>query len=295
MLRTLPLSITVALLVATILVSARQAGTRTVYVSVVTGRSVPVTNMTAGEFVVKEDGKPRPIVIAERAKAPMQIALMLDDSGLALNAIRQGTGQFIHTLQGKAEFSIVTIGARNLTLVEFTTDIPQLYAGLQKLLPRNTMPTYLLDGFLEAAKGFQRREAERPIIVAVSGESEELSDVRAPAALDALQKSRAKLYYIGLGFPVTQGNRPPLLADRPESSTEYETANRSAVLGAAPKNSGGRSEQALQPTGVPVLMQQFADELAAQYAITYEGGKAEAKLSFESTRKGVSVRGPLRR
>ena len=70
---------------------------------------------------------------------------------------------------------------------------------------------------------------------------------------------------------------------------------RSAVLGAAPKNSGGRSEQALQPNGVPVLMQQFADELAAQYAVTYEAASVSGKLSFETTRKGISVRGPSRR
>jgi VWFA-related protein len=282
----------VALLVTSV-ATARQAGTRTVYVSVVTGKNVPVTEMAAGEFVIKEDGKVRAIAKAERAIAPMQIALMLDDGGLSLNAIRQGAGRFIQTLQGKREFSIVTIGARNLTLVDFTTDVPRLYAGLQKLLPRSTVATYLLDGFLAVVKGFQRRDAQRPIIVVVAGEGEELSDVRAPVVLEAFEKSGAKLYYIGLGFPVTQGNRPG--PDRPESSTEYETANRNAVLGAAPKNSGGRSEQVLQPNGVPVLMKQFAEELAAQYAITYEVGKSGAKLSFETTRKGISVRGPLRR
>jgi hypothetical protein len=42
-------------------------------------------------------------------------------------------------------------------------------------------------------------------------------------------------------------------------------------------------------------MQQFADELAAQYAITYEAARPDAKLSFETTRKGVKVRGPSHR
>jgi hypothetical protein len=295
MLRRFPVCIALTLLLATSLVSARQTRTRVVYVSAITGRNVPVTDMAAGEFVIKEDGKRGLITRAERATAPMQVALMLDDGGLALGAIRQGAGQFIHTLQGRGEFSIITIGAQNLTLVDFTTEVPQLYSGLRKLLPRSAVPTYLLDGLLEVAKGFQRREAQQPIIVVVATEAEELSNVRATVVLEALQKSGAKLYYIGLGFPVTQGNRPALSLDRPESSTVYETANRSAVLGAAPENSGGRSEQALQPTGVPVLMQQFADELAAQYAITYEAARPDAKLSFETTRKGVKVRGPSHR
>ena len=112
--------------------------------------------------------------------------------------------------------------------------------------------------------------------------------------LDAFQKSSAKLYYIGPGAPVTQGTRPSFAAERNADSTVEEAANKNTVLGAAPKNSGGRSEQALQPSGVPVMMKQFADELAGQYQITYRSDAAEAKLSVETTRKNVKVRAPVR-
>ena len=133
---------------------------------------------------------------------------MLDDSGLALGAIRQGAGQFIEALQGKAEFAIITMGGRNLPLVDFTKDPPTLYAALQKLFARNSPPTYVLDGFLEVAQTFTRRKAERPVIVAVATEGEELSDASADTVLDAIQKSGATLYYIGLGAPVTQALAP---------------------------------------------------------------------------------------
>lgn len=271
-------------------VTTRQAGMRTVYVAAVDNKNAPVMDMTSADFVVKEDSKVRAISRAGLAPAPMQIALILDDGGLALGAIRQGAGQFIQTLQGKGEFAIIMVGGRKLTLVDFTTDVPALYAGLKNLLARNTTSTDLLDGFIDVAELFQRRKAERPVMVTIASEGEELSSARAPVVLDAIQKSGAKFYYIGLGAPVTQGTRGGLA----ESSNEAESGNRNAVLGAAPKNSGGRSEQVLQPSGVTVLMKQFADELAAQYAVTYATDAAEARFSIETKRKGVTVRGPAR-
>jgi hypothetical protein len=268
----------------------RQAGTRTVYVTALDNKHTPITDMTAADFVVKEDGKVRAVSTAALASGPMQIALFLDDGGLGLGEIRQGAGLFIQTLQGKGDFGIFTVGGRTLTHVDFTTDVPALYAGLKRLLARNTQSTDLLDGYIEVAGQFRRREAERPVMVTIANEGEELSTARAPVVLDAIYKSRAKFYYIGLGAPVTRGTRGGLA----ESSNAAESGHRNAVLGAAPKNSGGRAEQALQHSGVPVLMKQFADELASQYAVSYATDAPEARFTIETTRKGVRVRGPAR-
>jgi VWFA-related protein len=268
--------------------------TRTIYISAVDNKDAPVDGLTAADFTVKEDGKVRDVISAEIAKTPMQIALMLDDSGLGLGAIRQGAGQFVETLQGKAEFAIITMAGRNLPLVDFTADAPALYAGLQKMLTRNTPATYLLDGLVEVAQTFQRRKAERPVIVAVVAEGEELSNARAEVVLDAIQKSGAKLYYVGLGAPVTQGNRPSYSSERAADSTEYESGKRNTVLGSGPKNSGGRGEQVLQTAAVSGLLKQFAVELAGQYAVTYKTEAADAKLNVETKHKGVKLRVPAR-
>ena len=271
-------------------VTSGQGSMRTVYVAAVDKKNAPVMDLTAADFVVKEDGKVRTISRAPLASAPMQIALMLDNGGLSLGAIRQGAGQFIQTLQGKGEFAIFTVGGRMLPLIDFTTDVPKLYAGLKSLMARNTTSTDLLDGYIEVAGEFQRREAERPVIVTIASEGEEMSSAHAPAVLAAIQKSRAKFYYIGLGAPVTQGTRGGLA----NSSNGSEAGSRNAVLGAAPRNSGGRTEQVLHASGVTPLMKQFADELAAQYAVTYSTDATEARLSIETKRKGVTVRGPTR-
>ena len=270
---------------------AQHREVRTVYVAAL-ARGAAVAGLGAADFVVKEDGKVRDIVSVAPATAPMHVALMLDDGGVWINAIREGAGEFIKALQGKGEFAIVTIGGRALTHVEFTPSVATLFVGLNKLLSRNTTGTDLLDGFLDVTAQFARRKAVRPVIVAVATETEEVSNTRATIVLEALQRQDVKLYYIGLGPPVTQGTAPA--PDRPERSTQAETGNRNTVLATAPKNSGGRTEQALQPLGVPTLMKQFADELASQYAITYSTTAFQAKLSVETTRKGVTLRAPTK-
>jgi VWFA-related protein len=278
---------TIVALAATIR-AAPQTGVRTVHVSAVDGKQAPVPGLSADDFTIKEDGRQRTIDRVEIATAPMQIVLMLDDGGLALGAIRQGAGQFVERLQGKAQFAVITTGGRNLTLVDFTEDPRHVYSALQNMFARNQPATYLLDGLLEVSQTLARRSASRPVIVAIASEGEEFSHARSDVVLEAIQKSQATFYYVGLGPPATQGSRAGI--DRPADSTESEAGRRNTVIGSAPKNSGGRSEQSLLPAGVPVLMMQFAEELAGQYAITYRSDSSQAKLTVETSRRGVRVR-----
>jgi hypothetical protein len=271
-----------------------QPGTRTIFVTAYGDKGVPEKDMTPADFLVKEDGKAREVVSAAISRTPMQILLMLDDSGLSLGAIRQGSGQFVEALQGQAEFAITTIGANNVPLIDYTRDPPALFDALRGMLARNNAPVYVLEGLLDGTRALIKRNAARPVIVLVATEGEEFSSVSSDDVLDSLQKSGARFYYIGLGPPVTKGYNPGLGVARPADATEYESSKRNAVLGAAPKNSGGRSEQALQPSGVPVMMKQFATELANVYEVTYKTDVASAKLGVETKRKGVKLRAPLR-
>ena len=56
-------------------------------------------------------------------------------------------------------------------------------------------------------------------------EGEELSSARAEVVLDAIQRSGARMSYIGLGAPVTAGNKPAYSADRPDASNRSNPAN----------------------------------------------------------------------
>jgi len=282
-----------ALLIAT-LAAAPQMGRRTIYVTALDRNGRPVPGLTADDFRVKEDGRVRGIAQVEVATQPMQIALLLDDGGPSLAAIRQATGQFVERLQRKASFSLTTTGGQPQTRVNATEDPREIYTALQNTFANVAPTTKFLDSVLESARGFVRRRVVRPVIVAIVNEGEELSTSRGDVVLEAIQQSGAVFYYIGLGTPVTSGTQPSLGANRAADSTEYESVQRNIVIGSAPRNSGGRSEQVLRPTGIEPMMLEFAAELAGQYAVTYETDASRARLEVTALRQGIRLRVPAR-
>jgi VWFA-related protein len=277
-----------------VVTETQQTVTRTIYVTAVNRDGLYISGLTVAELTVKEDGKQRPIELVEPATEPMQIAILLDDGGPSLGSVRQGAGNFVERLQGKAVFSLTTTGGRPRRVVDFTSDPRVLYAALQKTFANTAPTTNFLDALVDAARSLTRREAMRPVIVAIVAEGQNLSDLRANAVLDILQQSRAAFYYIGLGMPVTSGTRPSFQAERPADSTETEAMQRNLVLGSGPKNSGGRSEQILQASGIVPMMEHFASELAGQYAVTYRTDAPGGALVVETSRSGVRLRAPAR-
>jgi VWFA-related protein len=271
-----------------------QAVTRTIYVTAVNRDGLNIAGLTVADFTVKEDGKQRAVESVEPATEPMHIAILLDDGGPSLGAVRQGAGNFVERLQGKAQFSLMTTGGRPRRVVDFTTDPRVVYAALQKTVANTAPTTNFLDALVEATRALIRREATRPVIVAMVAEGEELSEVRANTVLQALQQSRAAFYYLGLGMPVTSGTAPSYQANRPADSTQSAAMQRNLVLGSGPRNSGGRSEQILQASGVVPMMLNFASELEGQYAITYRTDAAGGALTVETSRSGIRLRAPVR-
>ena len=286
-------AIVLGLLVLTPAASS-QEGRRTIYVTVLDRKGMPVAGMTNADFTIKEDGRVRPIDLAEPARQPMQIALLLDDGGPSLAAIRQGAGQFVERLQRRAEFSLTTTGGQPQRRVSPTYDPRQIYDGLQSTFANVAPTTQFLDALLKAARDFLSRRSVRPVIVAIVTEGPELSTTRADVVLQAIQQSGAVFYYIGLGAPVTSGARSSLDANRAADSIDHESVQRNIVIGSAPKNSGGRSEQVLQPGGVERLMLEFATELAGQYALTYRTEADRARLDVTTTRPNLRLRAPAR-
>ena len=67
------------------------------------------------------------------------------------------------------------------------------------------------------------------------------------------------------------------------------------VLGDGPKQSGGRRFDVPSTGAMPRALQQIADELQAQYAITYTvpaGVKLDKRFNASLKRRGLSLRAP---
>jgi hypothetical protein len=266
---------------------------RGVYLSAFDTSGVPVLDLAPGDLVVKENGRPREIVTAEPATAPMHIALLVDDNGTGM--FRASVAMFVQRLIGEAKFSISAVTGQVLRLVDYTSEPRALVDAIGKLNARPATPEggQLLEGIYEAARELQKREVERPVIVVLTVGGVEHSPMPASHVLNQLRDSRASLHV----FSVTNNLlRSTGVIDRP--SILLETAiNINGVLGDGPGQSGGRREEIVATTGIVQGLRELAEELAHQYHVTYrlpEGVKPSDKLGVTAVRRGISLRAPTR-
>ena len=131
------------------------------------------------DFVVREDNVAREVLKVAPATEPMQIALLVDNSQAARDYIshyRQALPEFVATLAGSGEGSIkndvaiIAIAERPTILTDYTTNLVNLKKGIERLWSQRGSGAYLLDGIYETAKGFKKRDAQRPVIVAITAE-----------------------------------------------------------------------------------------------------------------------------
>ena len=140
----------------------------TVHVSVTEETGAPVFDLTAGDFSIKEDGKDRDILKVGMATAPMQIMIIVDDNGTGF--FRSGLVQFVQQLQGRAEMAVTTVVGQTQKLVDYTANLQRGVDAITALTARPGTPDggQLLEGIFQASKDQQKREAQRPVIVALT-------------------------------------------------------------------------------------------------------------------------------
>lgn len=266
--------------------AASDARTRDVYLSVLDGKDAPVTGLTAADFVVHEDGVSREVLKAAPATAPMQIMVLIDDSQAATAAIpriREGLIAFVEKLKGRAEIGLVTIGERPTSLVPYTGDTTVLKKGIERIFARPGAGAYLLEGLVEVSRGLEQRHAERPVIVAISMEGPEFSNLDYRQVLKPVESSGAALHVLAVGMP--------------SGSTDDEMRNRNMTIAEGTERTGGRRDQLLADLFLPEALPRLADELLNQYVVTY--GRPDAlippeKIRVSVTRPGVTVRARTR-
>jgi Ca-activated chloride channel homolog len=245
-----------------------------------------VADLTPAGFVIREDGQVREVLEAKIADEPLQVALLIDDSEAATDAttyLRDGLQAFLERLHGKAETALITFGERPTVLAQYTKDTEQLKQRVRRVFPRNAAGAYLLDAIVDASRALAKREAKRPVIVAVSFEGIEYSNHHYQPVLDELRKSGAALHAIVVGSP--------------NASLNDEIRNKNIVIAEGTARTGGRRDQVLAVSGLPDKLKQAADELTNQYVLTYARPERlipPEKIEVTSTRRNLTVRARTR-
>lgn len=263
----------------------RSAAERTarIHVTAVDSKGAPVTDLMVKDLAIREDGVAREVLSVAPATDAAEVMLLIDDSQAASPSIahlRDALAKFVTRLQGKAKIGIVTIGERPTSVVEYTDDTARLQKGVTRIFARPGSGAYLLDGIREAARGMQKRETDaRRVIIALTTEGVEFSNLQYERVLEDLHAAGATLHALAIGTPA--------------ASTTDEMRNRNLVLSQGTEQTGGRRDQLLSPMAIADRLDQIAGEILNTYVVTY--GRPDTLIPPEtikvaSTREGVTVR-----
>ena len=74
--------------------------------------------------------------------------------------------------------------------------------GIGRLFARPGAGAYLLEGIQDVSKGLEKREAARPVIVAITIEGVEFSNLQYQQVLKPLDASGATLHVLAIGIAV---------------------------------------------------------------------------------------------
>lgn len=269
-----------------------QTATAVVYANVLDNRGAPILDLTANDFVVKEDGKVRDLVSVERAGGEMQVVILLDDNGTGV--FRYGLHGLAELLQGRASISLRLVTSQVERVFDFTSDPKVWFAGLARTGVRPATPEggQLLEGIFEASRTFRGPEARHPVIIALTVGGDEQSPRQSRPVLDELRRSRASLHVVYAQNPTS---RPIPPTSRP-SDLLGGNFNLSKVLGDGPKESGGRRRKVLAMNSIQAEVQAIARDLLNQYEIHYLRSNVSRveRLQVYTTKPGLTVVAPTR-
>jgi VWFA-related protein len=264
-----------------------QAVQRSMYVSALNAQGAPVPDLGPSDFIVREESLAREILKVGPVETPLTVALMVDTSQASrpnIRDIREAAIAFIKEVTStpvKHQVALVGIGERPTILADYTSDQEKLLKGIGLVFTHEQSGAYLFDGVIEAAKGFKKREAQRPVVVAISTGGPELSNRYHDQVQTALDDAGASFHVVMIGPP-------------PADITTNEGRERALTLSLATEKTGGRYDNVLAASAMPDRLKQVANELTHQYLVTYARPQMlipPEKIVITSKRPDVIVRG----
>ena len=260
-----------------------QSTERQMYVSVLDEDGAPIADLTADEFVVREDDVRREVLRVSRATAPMHVALLVDNSQAAtvfIRDLRDGLERFVSAMAGGNELAVLTFGDRPTIVLDYRRSQTELLQAVRRVLPRPNSGAYLLDAIYDAARGLGRREAPRPVMVVVTTEGIDYSNRSYQSVLDSLEESGAILHAIVL---TSAG-----------ATMRTDAWYRDLVLDQGTRRSGGWRHDLLIGQRIPQTLDALAEELLNQYLLTYSRPETlvpPRRIDLDVTRESATVRG----
>jgi len=281
-------AITIGALLLGSLTAGAQGVERSMYVSVVDDSGQPVAGLGADDFRVREDGQQREVLRASPATAPIDIAVLIDNSQAAspfINDLRRALEPFVTGLAADGhQIALVGLADRPTVLVDYSSSADRLKSGVQRLFAQDGSGTLLMDGLVDVSRGLERRESERRAIVVITTEGRDFSNLGHERTLEVLRDSGAQLFALVVGTPGAS------------SFTNEEARNRSIVLDRGTASTGGDRDQLLSGMSIGSALGRLGAELRQQYHVVFAHPGAivpAEKVEVEAVPAGATARGVL--
>ena len=237
-----------------------------------------ISDLTAKDITVEEDGKPQEISFFEKdTSVPLTIAMMIDTSGSIgaqdiLPLEQEGAMEFLRTVMRKGDLSLVINFDLDVELDEDLTDnFRELekaiqstrinVGGYQGPIQNNIGGTHLYDAIVLACHDKLGEEAGRKVMVLITDGEDEGSKYKMYDALMAAQKANTIIYPIyfqpNIGMRFSTGYSQPMYS------------GNTGVLNRLGEETGGKAYFPRSMKDLRKTFDQIATELHQQYRFGY--------------------------
>jgi VWFA-related protein len=250
---------------------------KSIFVSALDSSGRPVTDLTADDFAIREDGVDRQVVGATLTTEPLNVALLADTTAAAeryVYNIRAGLKAFVQDLLAaspRSEISLWEFGQTSRRIRPFTSDAAALEKDVARLSSRSQAGSALLDAVHDASEAFAKRQGPRRVIVVLNSEPNDEQSRRRPKTInDALIRSRAQLWSLTVQTAMAR--------------------QHDFLLDPLVRNAGGLREFVLTDAAIDMQMRRYAAALTAQYELTYRRPPGPAQIVQTGVRRdGVKL------
>jgi Ca-activated chloride channel homolog len=303
-------ALTVFLAVASIVAAQIRVDVRLVnaVATVTDARGRYVSNLSASDFILEEDGKPQQIMhFSQDHDVPVSIGILLDTSGSMDRKIRtaiEAVDRFTRRIHPNDDIFLVTFSGRPVLRQDFTDDRDKLSEALRHLNATGGTALYdaLSAGLVKIRSG---RHTKKALLVITDGQ-DTASTAKLDDVLQSIRESELLVYPIGISaLTFAKDSGPPLSLPLPgvlAAKTLVAQDKRDEVdlnvLRALSENSGGRAfllAERLVGRGSQIekVLDTIADELRSQYTLGFyppRGDDGRYHTLRVRTRSGDSVR-----
>jgi Ca-activated chloride channel homolog len=248
------------------------------------GKGRPITNLTAKDFELIDNGASVPIQAAEQDSGPVGLALLFDISGSMdiderFSRARETSYFLLSGLRNREDEAAIFAFDSGLHVVQpFTTELDRLRGSLSSFSPWGM--TSIHDAIASASRSMDARATKRRALVVLTDGFDTASK------LGAAEVSRIAS---SIDLPVYLVAVVPSIDD----PREHEEGNRALVgdLADLARWTGGELFVATSTPEASIIARQVVSELRQQYLIAFPPGLKPGWHSIEVRvrRKGYSV------